>query len=298
LLGFLLFPFDFVLSRSDLHQRLAELPHLLFAVPGAGRQFPWVMIAAVLAAVETAPLGMLIGFHCRRHCVLVAGVIGLCGMAGICLLQMVILGATPSIIAVLYRSFGIVAGAVTVRSITLLRLLRWRLALARAVPGLALFYLLAVLLTKDVAGADWRTPEEAWAALDVRGLWPFWHAYIVSKPHAVQSIVAHVVMYAPIGVMVWLRRGDRQHGRVLATTLAVTLSSVVEIGRWFRPGLQPDFTNLIIAGCAAWFAIPLSEWMWRALAESFPIPGLPPIRGPSTFSTRIGKPARMPREAG
>ena len=40
LLAFMLFPFDFVLSQSDLHERLAQMPHLLLTWPGERRPLP------------------------------------------------------------------------------------------------------------------------------------------------------------------------------------------------------------------------------------------------------------------
>jgi VanZ family protein len=284
-LSFLLFPFDFVLSADDFHQRLAQLPQLLFALPAPGRALPWKLLAIAVDVLQAMPLGFLIGLHCRRHCVAVAGIIGTVGLASVCLVQMLTLSAHPSLAAIPLRVAGIVVGATLVGSVSHLALIRWRLAATAAVPLLIPAYLFAVALTKGVVASHWRTPAEAWAALDLRGLWPLWHDYIVSKSHAAVSLIAHVVLFAPIGVMVWLRGGDARANRRLAAVLAVVLSLALEIGRWFRPDLQPDFNNLVIAGVAAWLAVPSSDWIWRTLVESFPSPGMPPVlRAPPTMA--------------
>ena len=287
LLAFMLFPFDFVLSRSDLHERLAQLPRLLLALPGEGRPLPWRFAFIVVSTLETLPLGILIALYCRRRCVLAAGAIGLGGMAAIGLLQILVLSAAPSALAILYHTLGIVAGAIVAGSIDQLTLIRWRLNLARAIPSLAPIYLLALLLTNDLVAVDWRSPVEAWAALNASGLLPFYHAYVVSKAQAVVSVVAHAVMYAPIGIMIWLRRGSRPGGHYLALALALILSFAVEVGRWLRPALLPDFTNLLIAGVAAPLAIPLSAWVWSVLGESFPTAGLPPAPELTVASERV-----------
>jgi hypothetical protein len=277
LLGFLLFPFDVALSGAALHQKLLQLPHLLRSVPGAGAAMPWPLFAPVVESIETVPVGLLIGLHWRRR-VPAAAAAGFAAMAAVCLMQIPILSAVPSVPALLCHTLGIVLGAAAVGSIQQLTLIRWRLTLARAVPGLALAYVLLALAAKGLFTLDWRTPAQAWAALDPRGLMPFWNDYIVSKSHAAVATAAHVVLFAPIGVMVWLRRGVRPGAGWLAAILAVILSFVTEAGRWLQPGLQPDFSNLIIAAIAASLAIPLSEWLWGVLVESFPTPGMPSLR--------------------
>lgn len=275
LLGFLLFPFDFVLNPAQLRQRLAELPYLLFATPGEGRPLLSRVLVCGLYAAETLPLGMLLALQWPRHrlrnCVL-----GLVAIGGFALLQVLLLHGNPSVVAALCRGAGIVGGVLVINAVNQLSLIRWRLQLARAVPWLVTLYVLVLFLSNDLVRFNWRTPEEALLALDWRGLWPFWHAYIVSKTQAFSSLVGHLLMYMPIGIFVWLRRGTRADSAVLAVSTAVALSALVEIGRWFSPGLQPDITNILIAGLAARCAIPAAEMFWHTLSGSFRDPALPP----------------------
>jgi O-antigen ligase len=267
--SFMLFPFDFIINDGDLHDRLAQIPSLLFTLPGQGRSLPWRALFLVLGTVETVPLGLLITLSGQRRSIVGVTTIGLVAMSTISLLQLAVASATPSGLSILYHTLGIVSGAVIGMSMRSLDLVRWRLNLARAVPALAPLYLLVLLVANEVAAATWRTSAQAWQALDTRGLLPFWHDYIVSKSHALQSVIAHAVMYAPIGIMIWLRRGGRPGGQALAAVIAAPLAFAIEVARWFRPELQPDFSNVLIAGTAAAVAVPLSAWIWGVLEGAF-----------------------------
>ena len=53
------------------------------------------------------------------------------------------------------------------------------------------------------------------------------------------SVAGHLLMFAPIGVMVALRRGGGRAEVWTAAVLAGLFSFAVEFGRWLKPGLQP-----------------------------------------------------------
>jgi len=84
---------------------------------------------------------------------------------------------------------------------------RWRNLLARLVPLMIPPYLLAVAFVNDLLSPQWRRMSEALTAFDEFGLLPFYHHYIVSKAQAAESVAVHLLTFAPIGVMVTLRRG-------------------------------------------------------------------------------------------
>jgi hypothetical protein len=107
--------------------------------------------------------------------------------------------------AVLYRGAGIVVGAALVMSLEGTDQARYRYLLARLVPLVVLSYIFAIVLVNDLVSPHWRTVPEALAALDPFGLLPFYHHYIVPKAHAAASVAMHLLMFAPIGVMVALR---------------------------------------------------------------------------------------------
>ncbi|MGH7048332.1 MAG: hypothetical protein ACREE2_18300, partial [Stellaceae bacterium] len=68
-------------------------------------------------------------------------------------------------------------------------------------------------------------------------------------------------------VMLALRRGGGHGPIATAAALAAAFSLTVEFGRWFKPGLQPDFSNAIIAAIAAGLAARWSPLFWQAVAD-------------------------------
>ena len=176
--------------------------------------------------------------------------------------------------AIGYRTAGIVIGGVLVKRLEGRDPAPWRRLLARLVPWLVPPYVLAVAFVNDLLSPQWRDPAEARAAFDPHGWLPFYHHYIVTKAHAAQSIAAEIVAFAPIGVMIALRRGGGRAPVSAAAIAASLFSLAIELGRWFKPGLQPDFTNIIIAAIAAGFAARLTPGFWR-------IVGAGPIAAPA-----------------
>jgi hypothetical protein len=195
-------------------------------------------------------------------------------MSVVTVLTMLVLRAFPSIVTVFYRTASIIAGAIIVMWFEGQDPRQWRARLAWLVPVMILPYLVSVLFVSDLLTPHWRTIPQALAALDEFGLLPLYHHYIVSKAHAAESVVVHVLIFAPVGVMIALRRGGGRMAEWTAAIIAGLLSLAIEIGRWFKPDLQPDFSNAIIAAVAAGLAVRFTDVFWRML-EGAPIVGRP-----------------------
>jgi VanZ family protein len=262
---FFLFPFDFVLSIEDLRDHIVASRHQLLSWPGEGRSTALRLILVLADTAATAPLGVLLALRGRRRSLFSIAVTGFVIMSAVSLLTMLVLSAAPSLMAVIYRTAGIVIGAAVLRWLEGQDLARWRNLLRRLVPLMILPYALAVLFVNDLMSPHWRSVPEALAALDEFGLLPFYHHYIVSKAHAAASVAAHLLTFAPIGVMLALRRSSRRREVWLAAMIAALFSLAIEFGRWFKPGLQPDFSNAIIAAVAAGLAVKLTPVFWRML---------------------------------
>lgn len=304
---FFLFPFDLALSVGDLRGRAAVLPHLLLAWPGTGRPAA-VRIGLVLAGTAaTVPLGVLLALRSRRKSLLGIAAAGCVLMSAVTVLSLFVLSTAPSLAEIPYRTAGIVVGAVAARRFEGQDPARWRLMLARLVPLTIPPYLAALALVNGLLSPHWRTVPEALAAFDGHGLLPFYHEYIVAKAHAAQSVAVQAICFAPIGVMIALRGGDgrrgRGHGSIAgAASIAFVLSLAIEMARWFKPGLQPDFSNAIIAALAAGLAVRLTALFWRLL-EGRPIAaqatGATECRGGSAGYRVSGRSAEAPfRESG
>ena len=265
LLLFFLFPFDFALSAEDFRERVAALPHMLLSWTGEGLSAPLRVLFVLADTAATVPLGMMLALMSRRRSLFRIGVAGFLIMSVVTMLTMLVLSAIPSLMALFYRTVGIVIGAAMLMWFEGQDPVRWRRRLARLVPLIILPYVLAIAFVNNLLSPHWRTLGEALAALNEFGLLPFYHHYIVSKAHAAESVATHVLTFVPIGVMIALRRESGRAEIWTAAFLAALLSLAVEIGRWFKPGLQPDFTDVIIAAVAAGLAVKLTSVFWSML---------------------------------
>ena len=298
LVYFLLIPFDLVLSRGDIAARLAALPGILGALPGAGRPAGLRVALMLAGAAAPAPLGALLALVWPRRGLAWLGLVAILVSMTMWAAELPILSATPMLAALGYRFLGIWAGAAAARALTPARLERARAGLARAVPLLIPLYLLALAAANALIARHWRTVAEARAALDPLGLIPLWHDYIVSKAEALKSTLVHLLMYAPVGGMVWLRGGRGRRAALAAGVTAGMLSGVVEIGRWFRPGLQPDFNEIVIGALAAYLAVRWLPGLWRIVVSGFAAPGevvaRPPPPAPPPDAPAAAPPVATP----
>ena len=313
LILFFWFPFDFVMNFGDLRERLSALPQLVFSWPGEGRPTFLRLILVLFDTAVTAPLGMLLVLVSRWRSPVVIAAAGLVTMAAVTGTAMLILSATPFLAAIAYRTAGICIGAGLTLHLEHHGIGRVREWLIRLVPLLVLPYVLMVVLLNGLATARWQSASQALASFDLRGLMPFWNHYIVSKGQAAQSVVLQAAMYAPIGVMVALRRGSSRNALWLAATVAFGFSLMIEAGRGFKPGLQPDISNTIVAAVAAALAVKLMPLVWRALeslggeassprelsraAATLPAATIP-IPGDTVSRTAIGRYAAAGRALG
>jgi glycopeptide antibiotics resistance protein len=271
LVVFLLEPLDFALNTHDLIAQFARLPATLTSIPGDGR--PTAVRAVVLLASTAAflPIGMLLSF--RRldrwqisRSAWTAGSLGFLLACAVFLLSTLVMGAYPFAGSVIYRTAGVIAGAAMLRWLIRRDPNQLRLWLARMVPWLAVPYLAGVLLVNRLLSVHWQSPEQALSSLYTLGLLPLFDYYIVSKAEAAKNIVGHLLLYAPIGIAMWLKAPYRRLG-ALAALLATALSLTVEVARYLRPGLEGDFNAIPLAGLAAWLAYRLTSGAWWILIE-------------------------------
>jgi len=267
LILFLLFPFDFVLSIGDLNERLTELSSLLFSWPGEGRSRE-IRVALMLAnIIETIPLGMLLATQKKRRSLWRIAMLGFVSMTAVFVVTALVISATTNLVSIVLRTTGIVVGAATTMQLRRMDLSRLRQDLAQIVPYVWIPYAIAVLYMNGLVTRNWQSFDAARAALDVRGLLPLWHYYIVSKTQAMASLAVHAVMFAPIGVLISLRAKNSRVSAIAAGLIAFAFAFLVELGRWMRPGLQPDFNDAVIAAAAAWLAVKALPVFWQMIGR-------------------------------
>ena len=267
---FMLMPLDFALNVDDITRQLDRLPDTLGALSGEGR--PLIVRLAVWFAsiLATAPIGALLTLVGRGRVyvgrsVSAAAWMGLFGMFCVYMATTMVISGSASLPAVGLRTLGITLGAWFMHWLTRQEPDVLRDDLGDLVPWAVPIYLATLFAANGLLSLDWIGPGTAAADFYHLGLLPLFNYYIVSKAQAAMNIVAHVAMYAPIGIMTWLRAKDGA-GRGAAFTLAVLLSAVVETGRFLRPGLVPDINAIPLAGIAAWGAASVMPMLWRMLS--------------------------------
>jgi VanZ family protein len=285
--AFALFPFDLALSAHDLAERFAALPGTLLALPNADRPIGLRVMLVVATSVVAMPLGMRLLLHTERSGKASTSgssagerpslaQVAATGSALLAILfgaSLFILSAKVSVATFGLRLAGVVGGALLLRWLAAQDLRRARYQVGRALPVLVPLYLLLLVYANGLLTRGWVTPDQALASLNPRLLLPFWQDYIVSKAHALQSEVVHVAMYAPIGVMIWLRRGGDRRTALAAAILAGLASLAIELGRGLKPGLQPDFNEVLVGAVAAYLANRAMPLLWPILLS---IPAMVP----------------------
>src|SRR5262249_37661899 len=147
-------------------------------------------------------------------------------MSAVFALTLLVISSAPSLSSIAYRAAGIVVGAAAYRQFRRFDVARWRPVLRAWVPWLSIPYVFAVLVASGVPTVEWRSVDEALGAFDARGLLPLWHHYIVSKSQAMVSVVVHLAIYLPIGVLFTLRQAalSPKIGWVAAAAAALSLA--------------------------------------------------------------------------
>jgi len=284
LLIFYLSPFDFAVTAQDWSERPAVIRETVFSLPGEGRPAALRLMLLAAGALIPAPIGMLAQLRRPRLGVLGLAGIGVLLMGLVLLLWVAMVSGRPSLPTLAYRAAGVVCGGLLVRWLRRADLARIRRALVwLLVPGVP-GYLMTLVYINNLVSTHWYSLEEAIRATDWVILQPFYLFYIVAKSQALLSVVVHIGMYAPIGVMFWLAGWERRGHAWLAALLAVVASTAIEVARWMRPGLGPDINELLLSGIGAWAAVRVLPLFWHALGE-FSHSGAAPAPEPAPASS-------------
>ena len=143
----------------------------------------------------------------------------------------------------------------------------------RRLPAIAAIaapvYLIAVVSLNDLQRAGWLSAEEAMAGFRPITLLPFYYHYYTTEAEALLSAVSRFALYLPVGILLWAGLGApaRSRGAGLAATLAAVLALTVELARWLKPGLHPDFTNVLIGALAGGAGFAACRWSLATLTD-------------------------------
>lgn len=272
LLAYFFFPFDLVLTGDDVSARLTTLPHALTLFPGAGRPRLQRVVLLALGFLSTVPVGMLLATVARRRIGLIAASFAGLGFSILVFAaSFFVMDAQLSLGALIYRTLGIVCGVKAIDWLHGRGAVDWERHLAVAVRWLVLPYILLLVELNDLVTPHWLTYREALGRLDVLWTLPLVRHYEVAKAWAAASVVTRCIMYAPIGAVVWAFLGQRVW---LAAGSGAAVAGLMEVARFFKPGLAPDSTNVVLAALAAGAAVVWAPLVCGWLSTAF-LPATP-----------------------
>ncbi len=273
-----LVPFDLVLSTEELAQRLQSDAWGWWVAPGACREGLACGLGLGLEVLVSMPVGLLIGVWMLGNgrarvwaVVLVIPVAVSLELANLMTLSGIAEGRS-----VITRALGMVVGVALVGFLPshphgLIRWLQqWRISLLALGAPIYVFLLLAVNYEFGPYHLDLEMAAQRLA--DTR-LLPFYYHYHVSEVAALRSVALHVLMYLPVGVLVWLMYLDRCPrwtglARLAALTGALT-ALWVESGKLFLETGRPDSTSLVLAALAAAASAATLHWLVRASRPTY-----------------------------
>lgn len=263
-----LFPYDFVISWSELREQLAS-NHTGWLLAGecgdglrcAARQFG--------EAAAVAPLGLLIALaagRAERSRFFAAGIaLG----ATIELLQLLLVSGVSQGLSILWRGLGLAAGA-AIGQVFRQRgpePIAW--AIRRATILAAPFYIGLAMALNGWFSAGWIAPDRALSRIAELKFLPFYYHYFSTESAAMSSLIAQAGLYAPLGLAMWaffLARNAKVVA-VMSGLAAIALALPIELGKLFVADKHPDLTNLLIAGGSAAIANAMAFWTGRALVH-------------------------------
>jgi VanZ family protein len=279
---FVLLPFDFVISATELQGKLGGAGVAPVLSPSCGGP----LRCSLRLSLETAslvPLGFLVALLARQRQhrtpgVLAGAATGALIGAAIELCQIFLVSGVAQGVSVLTRAAGVALGLLLCRHWDTGRVARW-IRFARPLLILAaLAY--AVLIAALFGRGGWQI-EQAAARLQALSWLPFYYHYYTTEQGALVSLLSNAALYAPVGAGLWLWRFAASGGRravlpgaAAAATMAGLLAVVLEGSRLFSDSGHPDPTNIIIAAIAAPLAFRATGWVAACLLGD----GLPAVR--------------------
>ena len=260
-LAFSLFPYDLLLDRAEIEQKLyGDNWGWLLAGEAGGTLLTVLKLLAEI--VLSLPFGLYLGARrapARARCQQ-AVLAGLLLGVGIEVAQFFIATGVSQGLSVLTRAAGLCAGLALWNQ-------RERLSpealsgfVRRHALALAAAYLPILLSVNGWFSHRWGDADYAVSRLDALHLLPFYYHYFTTEAKALVSLGAVCLSYAPIGVLTWAR----QQRAWQAMGTAALLAALVETGKLFMHAAHPDPTNITLAALAAWSTFHLVRVLSRA----------------------------------
>jgi len=246
-----LFPYDFVVSVDELVWKLGSDAYGLLFARGQCTAFLGCSLKLGAEVLAVAPLGWLLASYNSTR-ILGGAVFG--AALGLLLegAQFLLVSGQSQGVSVIARALGVALGVALQQRLPAIGVdaaIRWGRAVSIAgIPP----YLLLLAYASGWMGATPVALGTALQRLPHFNYLPFYYHYYVPEVHAVASAVAHIALYAPVGIGVWVWLRRQSAGAALAALVACGLAFVTELSKALLPAKHPDFTDVLLAGVSAW----------------------------------------------
>jgi len=272
-LALCLFPFDFLVSRSEILWKLSTHSYHAFVAEETCQSLIRCAATFIVEIIAMVPFGILIGLRSRgrqNQILFTALVYG--GILGIVIetSQFFIASGISQGASVLTRIVGLGLGLWLFQSILKDRFSTLRPFLRTGILLGAIPYFLLVMTLKGWFSHDWVGFEEALIKINKNMFIPFYYHYFGTEMNAVINLLSNAAAFVPIGVGYWAWHFSRRTfscSAFMASFYGGAVALLIETGRLFPAGKYPDFTNVLIAGVSAGAGYIISAWAYRAFSE-------------------------------
>ncbi len=244
------FPFDVLVSHQELGTKLAGSNWgWLFATPADTGSLR-ILLLWLIEILTVLPIGFALALGQVRTKAIKRGLVigALFGLA-IEIGQLFIASGVSQGISLLSRGIGMALGAAIGAGWHSGSLIALRIFLNRHFRWIMPAYLAGVMLASWTAH-PWRGWDQAEQSWDALRLLPFYYHYYTTEAAALTSVSSIMAIYAPLGVLAWVRMVTPSGISLIAAMLAISIES----GKLFMVGTHPDPTNVLIAIATVWLA--------------------------------------------
>ncbi|MBK7646026.1 MAG: VanZ family protein [Betaproteobacteria bacterium] len=295
--AFSLFPFDILLSRNELEQKiLGGGWGLLLADDAQGN----VLVALKLIAeiILTLPFGLFLGYRAVGPSAKLKQAAWWGFGLGCCIevAQFFTASGVSQGLSILTRILGVFGGVVLWNHRTSWSPERVAALVNRYVIPITVIYVFVLLQVNGWFTHGWKGADYAVSQLIDLHFLPFYYHYFTTEAKALFSLASVCLMYLPIGLLRWSKDGSPSQ----AFCYAFFASSIVEAGKLFLQDLHPDPTNLVLGALASSGVVYLARELSKATApvqllgaqaEQHPMPaGKQRLKGRSKADHRLPYP--------
>ncbi len=259
-----LLPFDFLLSLSELQARLAS-DHWSWWMRAeyCTETLPRCVALDGTKIVLAIPVGVWLYQHFQGRHLLTVVIAGLALGLGVEAAQFLLVTGRADgwsgLLRVTGVSIGVWLAVIAARVAVHAYFQQWLREWARVAAVLLILPYIVMVFVLGLSHHDfhWDT-DQAWAQLQSLRWLPLYYHYFVPEAVAIRSVLLTVMLYAPLGAILWLLwiEGKRPLRPVTVIGLGVGLAVMIESAKLFIDGQRPDPTSLWLAGLATWA-------MWR-----------------------------------